>query len=126
MSRRWRIGPPIAARTYLLHGGFEFDGRPISGVFALTDASQEEWVAARLRAQLPDLDLTLAHELGRLGLIERENAATLNACLVPLARRTIDAFRATIAALNLEPVPRLFLSQNDGMLMDAEVRTTGR
>jgi len=141
VSRRWRIGAPIAARTYLLRSGFEFDGRPISaldagegdavaaeldasgitavaisGVFALTDASQEEWVAERLRAQLPDLDPTLSHELGRLGLIERENAATLNACPVPLARRTI----AAIAALGLEPVPRLFLSQNDGTLMDAE------
>jgi N-methylhydantoinase A/oxoprolinase/acetone carboxylase beta subunit len=135
----------IGARAYLLHGGFEFDGRAISaldanevdavaaeltasgitavaisGVFALTDASQEEWVAERLRAQLPGLDLTLSHELGRLGLIERENAAMLNACLVPLARRTIDAFRAAIAALGLNPAPRLFLSQNDGTLMDAE------
>jgi N-methylhydantoinase A/oxoprolinase/acetone carboxylase beta subunit len=134
----------IDARTYLLHGGFEFDGRPISpldgsevdavaadlaargmvavaisGVFALTDASQEAWVADRLRAQLPGLDLTLSHELGRLGLIERENAAALNACLVPLARRTIGAFRAAIAALGLELAPRLFLSQNDGTLMDA-------
>jgi len=140
-DRRAQIG----ARTYLLRSGFEFDGRPISaldagegdavaaeldasgitavaisGVFALTDASQEEWVAAWLRAQLPDLDLTLTHELGRLGLIERENAATLNACLVPLARRTIDAFRAAITALGLEPVPRLLLSQSDGTLMDAE------
>jgi N-methylhydantoinase A/oxoprolinase/acetone carboxylase beta subunit len=134
----------IGARTYLLHGGFEFDGRPISGldqgeidataadiaasgitavaisgVFALTDASQEMWAAERLRAQLPGVDLTLSHELGRLGLLERENAAALNACLVPLARRTIGAFRAAIAVLGLDPTPRLFLSQNDGTLMDA-------
>lgn len=135
----------IDARTYLLHGGFEFDGRPIgaldegevdavvadlvasgitavaiSGVFALTDASQERWVAERLHAQLPHLEITLSHELGRLGLIERENATALNACLVPLARRTIGAFRAATASLSLDPAPRLFLSQNDGALMDAD------
>lgn len=135
----------IGAHTYLLHGGFEFDGRPISapdpaeidhvaaelarsgvtaaaisGVFAPTDPSQEKWAAARLLALSPGLDLTLSHEIGRLGLIERENAAVLNACLVPLARRTIAAFRAAVAALGLDPAPRLFLSQNDGTLMDAE------
>ncbi|HEX5505374.1 MAG TPA: hydantoinase/oxoprolinase family protein [Thermomicrobiales bacterium] len=129
--------------AYLLHGGFEFDGRPISapdpdeldrvadrlaadgveavaisGVFAPVDASQEEWAAARLRARLPGLDVTLSHEIGRLGLLERENAAILNACLAPLARRTIAAFREAIGRLGLDA--RLYLSQNDGTLMTAD------
>jgi N-methylhydantoinase A/oxoprolinase/acetone carboxylase beta subunit len=129
--------------AYLLRGGFEFDGRPIaapdpdeldrvadrletegveavaiSGVFAPVDASQEEWAAARLRARLPGLDITLSHEIGRLGLLERENAAILNACLAPLARRTIAAFREAIGRLGLDA--HLYLSQNDGTLMDAD------
>ncbi|HEY8601310.1 MAG TPA: hydantoinase/oxoprolinase family protein [Thermomicrobiales bacterium] len=135
----------IGGHAYMIHGGFEFDGRPIaptdtaeldrvadalaragvvaaavSGVFAPTDARQEVWAAERLRARLPDLAITLSHEIGRLGLLERENAAVLNACLAPLAQRTIDAFRAAVAALGLTPAPRLYLSQNDGTLMDAD------
>jgi N-methylhydantoinase A/oxoprolinase/acetone carboxylase beta subunit len=134
----------IGGHTYLVHGGFEFDGRPIAatdpaeldrviddlarrdvvtaaicGVFAPVDARDELWAAERVRARLPHLDLTLSHEIGRLGLLERENAATLNACLAPLARRTIAAFRAAVAGLGLDPAPRLYLSQNDGTLMDA-------
>jgi N-methylhydantoinase A/oxoprolinase/acetone carboxylase beta subunit len=135
----------IGNHTYMIHGGFEFDGRPIappdpaeldgvaadlarrgiraaaiSGVFAPTDPQQEEWAAVLLRDRLPDLDLTLSHEIGRLGLLERENAAVLNACLAPLARRTVAAFREAVAALGLDPAPRLYLSQNDGTLMDAD------
>src|SRR5205823_6711265 len=133
----------IGGRAYLLPGGFEYDGRPIapldpaeldrvagelardgvaavavSGVFAPVDPGHEEWAAAKLRERLPDLDVTLSHEIGRLGLLERENAAILNACLAPLARRTIAAFRAAVARLGL--AARLYLSQNDGTLMTAE------
>ena len=61
--------------------------RRSAGVFAPTDAQQEIWAAERLRARLPDLAITLSHEIGRLGLLERENAAVLNACLAPLAQR---------------------------------------
>ena len=64
--------------------------------------------------------ITLSHEIGRLGLLERENAAVLNACLAPLAQRTIAAFRTAVVALGLTPAPRLYLSQNDGTLMDAD------
>jgi N-methylhydantoinase A/oxoprolinase/acetone carboxylase beta subunit len=135
----------IGGHAYLVHGGFEFDGRPISktdaaeldrvadelaglgigaaavvGVFAPVDSGHEEWAAARLRERLPHLDITLSHEIGRLGLLERENAAILNACLTPLARRTIAAFREAVAQLGLNPAPRLYLSQNDGTLMDAD------
>ena len=133
----------IGGRAYLLHGGFEYDGRLISapdpaeldrvaeelaregveavaicGVFSPVDPSQEEWAAARLRERLPRLDITLSHEIGRLSLLERENAAILNACLAPLARRTIAAFERAAAHLGLDA--RLYLSQNDGTLMTAE------
>lgn len=54
----------------------------------------------------------------RLGLLERENAAALNACLTTLARRTIGAFTHALAELGIEAP--LYLSQNDGTLMAAE------
>ncbi|MDP9372352.1 MAG: hydantoinase/oxoprolinase family protein, partial [Chloroflexota bacterium] len=134
----------IGGTAHLVHGGFEFDGRPIAppdpaeldrvaaalardgtqsvaigGVFAPVDPSQEGWAAERLRERLPGVDLTLSHPIGRLGLLERENAAVLNACLAPLARRTIAAFRAAVARLGLGDGIRLYLTQNDGTLMDA-------
>jgi len=36
--------------------------------------------------------VTLSYELGRIGLLERENATLLSAALVDLARRTTNAF----------------------------------
>ena len=56
-------------------------------------------IAARaiLRGDCPDAAVTLSHELGRIGLLERENAALLNAALSDLARVTMPAFREAIA-----------------------------
>lgn len=135
-----------AARVqpYLLHGGQEYDGRPISrleheelervvddlgakrigavalcSVFSPVDESVERQAGAFLRERLPELDITYSHEIGRLGLLERENAAILNASLRDLARRTVDSFRRAIAQLGLTRAT-VFLTQNDGTLMTAE------
>jgi N-methylhydantoinase A/oxoprolinase/acetone carboxylase beta subunit len=56
--------------------------------------------------------VTLSHQLGRIGLLERENACLLNACLVDLARRTTAAFTEALAGSGLDA--RLYLTQNDG------------
>ena len=132
----------IGGYTYMVHGGHEFDGREISafdasevktavqdmrkkgvravavsGVFSPVDPAHEEQAGAVIREEAPDLRVTLSHEIGRVGILERENAATLNACLAEMAERTIRAIRDAIGSLGLD-VP-LFLSQNDGTLMDA-------
>src|SRR6185312_3010840 len=57
-------------------------------------------------------------DIGRIGLLERENAAALNAALTGLAARTTDAFVAALAEMGLDA--DLFLTQNDGTLMRAE------
>ncbi|PZC50514.1 MAG: N-methylhydantoinase A/oxoprolinase/acetone carboxylase, beta subunit [Chloroflexi bacterium] len=133
----------IGGYTYLVHGGHEFDGREISpldeeeirkaakdmrnngvrgvavsGVFSPVDTSHEERAGAIIREESPGLNVTLSSEIGRVGILERENAATLNACLVDVAERTINAIRNAISSLGLDAP--LFLSQNDGTLMDAE------
>ena len=61
-----------------------------------------------------------ASNLGRIGLLERENAALLNAALIDLARVTIAGFRDAIAASRIEAP--LFITQNDGTVMSAETR----
>lgn len=53
-----------------------------------------------------------------MGLLERENAAVLNATLHPLAAALIPAFRNALASLGFGG--RLFLTGNDGTLLSAE------
>ena len=133
----------IGGVAYMAKGGHEFDGREIGplddgeirtiarllkqdgieavavcGVFSAVDPSHEERATAILREEAPHLRVSLAHEVGRIGLIERENAATLNACLTGLADQTLKAIRGGLAELGLDAP--LFLSQNDGTLMDAD------
>src|SRR5581483_10547705 len=66
-----------------------------------------------------DVAVTLSHHLGRIGLLERENVALLNAALLDLARRTTRAFTDAIARSGLRAP--LYLTQNDGTVMLAEV-----
>jgi len=127
---------------YLLRGGLEFDGREIAAldeaeisaaareiraagidavaitsVFSPLDAEMEHRAEAILRRELPDAAVTLSHRIGRIGLLERENAAVLNAALSNLAGRVLDAFTKAIDDLGL--TAPLYISQNDGTLMTA-------
>ncbi|MGD2153112.1 MAG: hydantoinase/oxoprolinase family protein [Gemmatimonadales bacterium] len=133
----------VGGHSYLLAGGHEFDGREISsfdeaavrdavqdavaqrvealtlcGVFSPVNPAHEVRAAELIRQERPDLSLTLSSEIGRIGLLERENAAALNAALSRIADRTVAAIRGALAEMGLA-VP-IFFSQNDGTLMDAE------
>lgn len=133
----------IGDHWYLVHGGHEFDGREISAldeaeireaardirskgiravaisaVFSPVNSSFEEQAAEIVRDEIPDVSITLSHEIGRMGLLERENAAILNACLGGLAREIVASFRKALEEMNIEAP--FFLSQNDGTLMSAE------
>ena len=137
----------VRAEVVMLEGGHEFDGRPlvpfdtrgmraaarrirdagirsvaIAAVFSPLNASCEEEAAAILRDECPDVAITLSHRLGRIGLLERENAALLNACLIELARKTTRAFTQALRASGI--AAPLYLTQNDGTVMLAEVAET--
>jgi N-methylhydantoinase A/oxoprolinase/acetone carboxylase beta subunit len=128
---------------YMLRGGHEYDGRPIvdfdtaamreiaaqirdsgvsavgiSAVFSPLIAKGEERAAEILREACPDISITLSHELGRLGLLERENVTLLNASLVDLATRTTDAFVRALADSGIDAP--LYLTQNDGTIVRSE------
>src|SRR4029077_767428 len=62
--------------------------------------------------------ITLSSEIGSVSLIERENAAALNATLVEVARVAIGGFEKAIRELNMDAT--LFLGQNDGTLMSVD------
>jgi N-methylhydantoinase A/oxoprolinase/acetone carboxylase beta subunit len=59
--------------------------------------------------------VSLSHEIGSVGLLERENATILNAALVGVAGDVASAMEAALAAHELRPVT--FFAQNDGTLM---------
>ncbi|MEO0754494.1 MAG: hydantoinase/oxoprolinase family protein, partial [Pseudomonadota bacterium] len=125
------------------HGGFLYDGQPLSDMveaeidaviadmterdlktaaitsaFSPMNAAPETHVADRLHAAIPDLQVTLSHRIGRVGLLERENAALLNAALLNFADRVVDAFEQ--AATDFDLGCPVYISQNDGTLMQTE------
>ncbi|HAT37362.1 MAG TPA: hydantoinase [Gemmatimonadetes bacterium] len=133
----------VAGRIYMVRGGHEYDGRPLDvfDVSAVTAAAREirdtdirtvavtaafsplvsdcEAQAAEiLRTEIPGVHVTLSHDLGRIGLLERENAALLNAALIPLADKTTRAFSDAVERSGIEAP--LFLTQNDGTVMRAD------
>jgi N-methylhydantoinase A/oxoprolinase/acetone carboxylase beta subunit len=133
----------VRGEVVMLEGGHEFDGRAlvpfdtkgmreaarrirasgirsvaIAAVFSPLNASGEEEAAAILREECPDVAVTLSHRLGRIGLLERENAALLNACLVELARETTRSFVEALRRSGIQAP--LYLTQNDGTVMLAE------
>src|SRR5262249_59134966 len=90
----------------------------ISSVFSPVNAEAEQEAAAVIAAELPGVAISLSHELGRMGLLERENATIMNACLRELATHIVGAFHAALAELGVDaPV---YLSQNDGTLMSVD------
>jgi len=78
---------------------------------------QEDRVKAIVLREIPGADVVVSHEVANIGLLERENASILNAAILSYAKRTVKSFRRAMANLSLK-CP-LFLTQNDGTLLDA-------
>jgi N-methylhydantoinase A/oxoprolinase/acetone carboxylase beta subunit len=134
----------IRARSYLAHGGYEFDGRPISpldpeelkrhaadmaangvrsvaisSVFSPVNHDLEVEAAAIVAGELgSDVAISLSHEIGRIGLLERENATIINAALRELASEIVDGLTSAVRSHGIDAP--IFLSQNDGTLMDED------
>lgn len=134
----------VSGEVHMIRGGHEYDGRPIvpldrravreiakkiadagitsvgiCAVFSPLTAECEQEAAEILREENPELRVTLSSDLGRIGLLERENVTLLNACLQNLARKTTNAFIEAMRASGI--VAPLFLTQNDGTIMRAEI-----
>lgn len=93
----------------------------VNGVFSPIDTVylQEERAAKIIQEQLgADVDVVLSKEVANLGFLERENAAILNAAILPFARKTIRSFQDPIKNLGL--ICPVFLSQNDGTILSGE------
>ncbi len=129
--------------TFMIHGGHEVDGLPlvpldraaiteagkqirdagieavgISAIFSPLNYAAEREAAEILASIVPNLSITQSHELGRIGLLARENVTLLNAALVALARRTADGFVRALAGSGIKAP--LYITQNDGTVSLAD------
>ncbi|WDK13196.1 hydantoinase/oxoprolinase [Colletotrichum graminicola] len=92
----------------------------VSGVYSPIDEAfgQEEKVRDIILREVPGVDVVCSKEASAsIGFIERENAAILNGAILRYARRTVSRFRLAMKRLNL--ACPLFLTQNDGTILDA-------
>lgn len=133
----------VCGGVHMVSGGYEFDGREISPldeaaviasideakakgirqiavscVFSQLNAEHEQRIAALVAEHAPEMEVSLSSELGRVGLLERENAAIMNASLRPLGKTITAAFGRALQDLGI--TAPFFVSQNDGTLMSAE------
>ncbi|MGR6917830.1 hydantoinase/oxoprolinase N-terminal domain-containing protein [[Actinomadura] parvosata] len=138
-----RLIEAVSGRGYLVHGGHEFDGRhiaeldeaevrkaaadmgqagvrsvAITSVFSPVNAEFEARAAEIVAAELPDVAISLSSEIGRIGLLERENATIINAALRELAAHIVDGLASSVSGAGI--TAPLYLSQNDGTLMDVD------
>ena len=92
----------------------------IAGVFSPIDEvfAQEQRVRTIVERELPGVDVVCSHEVANIGFLERENASILNASILEYARKTIRRFQRAMKSLGLS-CP-LFITQNDGTILDSE------
>jgi N-methylhydantoinase A/oxoprolinase/acetone carboxylase beta subunit len=134
----------VRGGVYSIEGGHEYDGRPIvpfderamrgaarqirerglrsvavASVFSPLTPVCEERAREILEEECGGIDVTLSRDIGRLGLLGRENATLLNAAIIELARKTTRAFVEALSESGI--VAPLYLTQNDGTVVRAEI-----
>ncbi len=133
----------IGDACFLVEGGFKFDGSvadalderavavaakkiaargirtaAITGLFSPVNSDMELRAREIFNEETPDIAVTLSSDIGRMGILERENAAVMNASLSDLAKATVLAFASAFERLDIRAP--FYISQNDGTLMSAE------
>jgi len=133
----------IGGYTHIVQGGHEYDGREIapldegevrravkdlkekgveavaiSAVFSPVNNEHELRVAEIVREIMGDIPISLSHEIGSISMLERENAAVLNAAVVKVAENAVKSFENALREKGIDA--QLYITQNDGTLMSAE------
>lgn len=137
------ISELLGDHVYMMQGGTLYDGRELSQVnpgesrtiiqdikrkglnavaisaaFSPMSPRCELELANQLQRAVPGIRVTCSHLIGRLGLLERENAAILNAALLDFASRFVSSFQEALRDRGF--TCPFFISQNDGTLMDVD------
>jgi N-methylhydantoinase A/oxoprolinase/acetone carboxylase beta subunit len=132
----------VSVGEAIVPGGIEFDGRDLSpfdadaaarflgsvagradgvaivSVFAPVSERQELEAAEVVKRELGEIHVSLSHEIGSVGLLERENATVLNAALTGVARNVAHALEDALDTHAIRA--HAFFAQNDGTLMALE------
>ena len=136
------IAKAVSGQHHLIRGGYRFDGHiadeldegavasaaravrdaglrtvAITGLFSPVNADMERRAREIVLNEAPDLAVTLSSKIGRMGILERENAAVMNASLAALSQEVVGSFSSALERLNISAP--FFISQNDGTLMSA-------
>lgn len=139
-SKSWQ--QLLGEHFYQAHGGYEYNGQliadidkaeiqtlckkmkgkvdsiAISGVFSPVNGEQEITVSTWISEILPDVNISLSHKVGSLGMLERENATILNALLRGIGSRFVQGFCDALTNHRIHVTP--YFGQNDGTLMSKE------
>lgn len=132
--------PIIGDDFYVVKGGSQFDGRllneldeqglrdtaakireagikhvALSAVFSSVNEAPEVRAAEILEEELPGVSVTRSAQVGRVGILERENATILNAALRDLAGRVVSGLEDVVKKVGI--TAPILLSQNDGTVM---------
>ena len=133
----------IGGHFYIAHGGYEIDGREaapfdrhevrraardmrkkglkniaVSSTFSTINDKMECDARAVILEEIPDANISLSSRLGGLGLIDRENAAVINASLRHIGMDLVLSINAAMETLGV--TAPIFFSQNDGSLMSVD------
>jgi N-methylhydantoinase A/oxoprolinase/acetone carboxylase beta subunit len=130
----------VSVGQAVVRGGAEYDGRPaaaldedeiarflgevageaesiaITSVFSPAAPEQELAAAEIVRRELgTSTQVSLSHEIGGVGLLERENATVLNGALFGTAKEAAADIHEALESERIDAEP--FVTQNDGTLM---------
>jgi len=137
------LADTINGGVYTVTGGHEYDGREIFplnedelraalnelrgkvqalaivSVFSPVNPAHEKRAAQIAAELMPGIRVTMSHELASIGLLERENAAILNAALYGVAESIARGFQEALLQAGVKRAD-MYLCQNDGTLMSLD------
>ncbi len=133
----------LGSNIYMVRGGFEFDGSEaasldeigirnaardmrgrglrhiaVSCIFSTINDAMEIRAGEIIAREIPDAHITLSSRVGRLNLIDRENAALINASLGDLGAAVVESFADALTTLGI--TAPFFVSQNDSSQIPPE------
>ncbi|WP_339863397.1 hydantoinase/oxoprolinase family protein [Paremcibacter congregatus] len=137
------IANKVGDNIHLIRGGYQYDGRlnealdeeaiaaaaialnkkkihtvAVTSLFSSVNNDMELRAAEILKEHMTDVSISLSHTIGRIGILERENATIMNASLADMAGSVVKSFRQALKNLNI--TAPFYVSQNDGTLMSAD------
>jgi N-methylhydantoinase A/oxoprolinase/acetone carboxylase beta subunit len=133
----------VSAGEAVVSGGAEYDGRmvlpldeeavtrflasvagaaesvAVTSLFSPISPDHELAAAEIVRRELGgSMRVSLSHEIGTMGLLERENASVLNAALFGVVERLLETMRETLEQRRVDA--ELFFAKGDGTVMTPE------